>query len=208
MSIRPATVEDMDGIMRVEQSWPESARASREVLLTRLEKFPEGFLVATHDEIVVATLTACLIHYDPNHPQKLSNWGKVTNNGLLHDQHQKEEHNALYIVSGVVDKSYSGKKDLFSESMMQQYALAKKLGMDYMLGGSVIPGYKRYIRSNPGISAEEYVMTRKSEKPVDPLLCKYHLVGFEVPDRHHVIKNYFPDESSKNYAAIVVRKVE
>ena len=207
MTIRRATLDDLDGIMHVEKSWPEPARAPQEKFIARLERFPEGFLVATHENNIVATLTACLTNYDPDHPERLSNWQTVTNDGYLYEGQSTKENNSLYIVSGVVAKDYSGSEDLFSESMLMQYALAKDLGLEYMLGGAVLPGYSRHLKKHQEVSAAEYVMTTKAGKPIDPLLCKYHQIGFKVPDERHVIKNYFPDDASKNYAAIVVRQV-
>jgi hypothetical protein len=46
---------------------------------------------------------------------------------------------------------------------------------------------------------------RKGSKPVDPLLAMYETIHFKVPNNLHVVSEYYPDDASRNYAALVVR---
>lgn len=201
--IRNATPQDLDQILRVEQSWPETARAPREKFIARLEKFPDGFFVAEQDGQLLATITACPLHYDPAQPHRLKNWDTVTNNGFLHDIGPLTGYNSLYIVSGVIDPRHRG-GDLFERMVGREAQLARALGFGFVLAGAVLPGYARYCEKHGALPAADYVFLRHGPHWVDPLLDMYARIGFAVPDRQHVIKDYFPDAASRDHAALVV----
>ena len=203
LTIRNAGARDLDRIMAVEESWPEVARAPREKFVARLEKFPDGFLLAEQAGHACGTMTSCPFRYDPTDLHRLRSWNEVTNNGYLHDQEGIENYNSLYIVSGVIAKDARG-GDIIERLALAQVDLAGRLGLDYVLAGAVIPGYARYLEKHGPIAAPEYVMLRRGKRLVDPFLEKYRRIGFTVPDKDHVIEEYFPDAQSKNYAAIVV----
>ena len=86
ISIRNASLKDLDQIMEVELSWPEGERAPREKFIARLEKFPRGFFAAESDGRIVATLTSCPLRYEQAEVGLLRNWDVVTNCGFLHDE--------------------------------------------------------------------------------------------------------------------------
>lgn len=204
--IRNATPQDLDQILQVEQNWPETARAPREKFIVRLQKFPDGFFVAEQDEQLLATITACPLHYDPAQPGKLKDWGAVTNQGFFHDIGPFTEYNSLYIVSGVIDSRHRG-GDLFESMVAREVRLARELGFAYVLAGAVLPGYARYCEKHGALPAADYVFLRHGQHWVDPLLDLYARIGFTVPDRQHVIKDYFPDAASRDHAALVVCKL-
>ena len=204
ITIRKAAAGDLDRIMAVEESWPDAARAPREKFVARLEKFPDGFFLVEQAGHVCGTITSCPLRYDPTRIHRLSSWNEVTNNGYLHDIEEIENYNSLYIVSGVVAKDVRG-GDVFERLVDAEVSLAGTLGLEYVLAGAVIPGYARYLEKHGPIPAQEYVMLRRGKRLVDPFLEKYRRIGFTVPDKDHVIEEYFPDARSMNYAAIVVR---
>ena len=84
---------------------------------------------------------------------------------------------------------------------------AREMELEYVLAGAVIPGYKRYCEKYGEISAADYVATRRGHSLADPLLSMYEKIDFHVPDGRHVIPEYFPDDASLNYAALVVNKI-
>jgi len=204
--IRNASPHDLDAIMQVEQSWPEAARAPREKLSARLEKFPAGFFVAEQDGRLLATITACPLRYNPAQPGELKDWDTVTNRGFLHEIGPFDGYNSLYIVSGVIDPQHRG-GDLFETMVGREVQLARELGFAYVLAGAVLPGYARYCEKHGALPATEYVSLRHGQHRVDPLLDMYARIGFAVPDRRHVIKDYFPDAASRDHAALVVCKL-
>jgi hypothetical protein len=193
--------------MKVEENWPENGRAPREKFLARLEKFPQGFFVSEINGKICGTMTACLVHYEPRKPHLFQNWDEVTNYGYLYEVGAVQNPNALYIVSGVVDKRFWWLK--ISDALIKaEVNLAKSLGLRYVVAGAVIPCYDRYCKKYGEIEAQKYVFLKREERCVDPFLEKYRQLGFSVPDEKHVIKDYYPDAASRHYAALVVLRIE
>jgi len=206
VTIRNARPEDMDQIMAVEESWPEMARAPRDKFEARLQKYPQGFFVWEEDGRILATITSMPFTYDPENAKQFSNWDKVTGDGYLHDIGAQEDYNGIYIVSGIIEKDARG-GDIFERMVNAQVELARSLGYKYVVAGAVIPGYKRYCVKNDAVPASQYVFMKRGNRLVDPLLDMYQKIGFEAPDADHVVREYFPDDASLNYAAIVVNKL-
>jgi len=207
MIIRTATESDLDQIMRVEESWPQTERAPRDKFISRLRIYPQGFLVAEKSGRLCSTFTSCPLEYDPQNPHAFENWDQVTNSGLLYDIDEAESYNALYIVSGVVDQDYRG-GDIFDQMIHALVAVAKQENLDFVTAGAVIPRYHKYCLKHGRIPAEEFVFLKRGDRLVDPFLEIYRRLDFHVPDKHHVLKDYYPDEASEHYAALVVHQVE
>jgi hypothetical protein len=207
--IKQAQLAMLDDIMQVENSWPETARAAREKFIARIEKFPEGSFIAysSNNEQPLATITTMPMHFNPNDVSHFSNWDQVTNHGFLPENIDMQKCNALYIVSGVIDKSYRGGQ-IFEKMVLNIVDVAKGLGLDYVLAGAVIPGFKHYCEKHGEIAASDYCFTRRREQLVDPLLNMYEKIDFHVPNHHHVLTEYFPDDASKNYAALVMHSIK
>ena len=205
-TIRNATIDDLDQIEAVERSWPESGRATRDKFVARLERFPRGFFVAESSGRIYATITSCPIHYDSADLDGLSTWSKVTRDGYLQAKHDLAACNAIYIVSGVIDKSHRG-SGIFAPMVEREVALAQELRLKYVVAGAFIPGYADYCREHGEISAPDYAFLIQGRRLVDPLLQMYAGIGFSVPDRRHIVSDYFPDADSQNYAALVVRRL-
>lgn len=206
--IEKATASMIDEIIRVENSWPEQARASKEKMLARIEKFAQGFYVAfdkTSGQALatISTMPMCFTLGDISH---FTSWDKVTNDGYLPENLDAKENNALYIVSGVIDKNYRG-GDIFEKMVLNVVDVAKELGMEYVLAGAVIPGFKHYCEKHGDIPAKEYCLKTRASGPLDPLLNMYSKIDFHVPNASHVLPEYFPDDPSKNYAALVMHKI-
>jgi len=211
--IRNAVAADIPAVLEVEASWPAESRAGRDKFESRLARFPEGFFVATianpagSGEIMVATCTSQPVNYDPAHLERFRTWDAVTNGGYLTEKIDRAANNALYVVSGVIDLRHRN-LNLFPAGILAQAALAQKMGYRYVVGGAVMPGYRRYCERNGPIEAWEYAQLRRGGHLADPLLAMYESIKFHVPDRSHVIPEYFPDEPSMNNAAMVVRDLK
>ena len=206
LKIYNPTLEDLPEIMRVEESWPESGRAPEDKFIARIQKFSQGFFVGESEGRLVATVTACPVTYDPDDMDRFSNWKDVTNDGYLYDIGDLSDYNAIYVVSGVIDKDVRG-ADVFAPMMTKEIELAAKLGYGYVCAGAVLPGYADYCEKHGQIEPEDYVFTKIGQHWVDPLLEMYRKLDFSVPDRNHVKRDYYPDEASLNCAAMVVRRV-
>jgi hypothetical protein len=193
--------------MKVEENWPENERAPLEKFLARLEKFPQGFFVSEFEGRINGTMTSCLVRYEPLKPHLFRNWDEVTNYGYLYEVGAVQNPNALYIVSGVVDKKFWWLK-VFDALVKAEVNLAKSLGLRYVVAGAVIPHYDRYCKKHGMIEAQKYVFLKRGELCVDPFLEKYRELGFSVPDEKHVIKDYYPDAASRHYGALVMQRIE
>jgi len=206
LNIRPAIFDDLPAILRVEDSWHEQGRAGGDKFIARLEKFPQGFFLACTGESagkVVATITTMPISYQVDDVSGFSNWDEVTGHGYL-PSFDLSACNALYIVSGVIDKRYRG-QDIFAPMVLREVALAQELGLRYVLAGAVLPGYAKHCQKHGECAAHDYVSSRRGQHLLDPLLAMYEAIGFTAPDARHVIAEYFPDDASRNYAGLVVR---
>lgn len=208
---RLATHADLDAIMAVEQSWDEEGRASADTLAVRMTRFPQGFFVGCLEqdgrEKIVATVTSMPMRHDPADISGFASWDNVTNGGRLHEDMALEECNALYIVSGVIDRAYRG-HNIFAPGILAQAQQAGLLGLRYVLAGAVIPGYRNYCERHGEVEAWRYCATRRGKHLVDPLLAMYESIGFAVGEPRHVLPEYFPDHASRNYAALVMRDLQ
>ncbi|WP_394847332.1 hypothetical protein LZC95_07680 [Pendulispora brunnea] len=203
---RQATEMDIDEIMLVEADWEESQRASRERMLTRLRKFPAGFLMFERDGHVLGTLMGFPMHYDPAKVGAMHSWDEVTNHGDYPDPLDSSTANALYLAAGSLKRTARG-GTVYRAMMNASVDLARQLGLSYVLAGAKIPGYDAYCRRFGDIDARKYAFTWLNGCLVDPFLEMYRTHDFVVPDEAHVIEKYFPDPPSRDYAAIVVRRV-
>ena len=97
--------------------------------------------------------------------------------------------------------------EVFDGGVNHVVDLAARLGKRYVVGGCLLPGYSRYTRKHGDISAAEYVFKKMHDKSIDPLLEKYRRLDFHVPDENHIIANYFLDDTSFNYSALVVKSL-
>jgi hypothetical protein len=200
---RNATAGDLPGILEVEKSWPEASRAGADKFRARLARFPQGFFVACVDGRIVASITAMALRYDAQALHGFDSWAALTNDGYLFDTAQPDA-NAVYIVSGVVDKDYRT-LNIFDPMVLAEVALARRLGLRYVLAGAVLPGYKKHLEEHGPVDAWGYCSARRGSRLVDPLLAMYERIGFTVPDARHVVAGYYPDDASRNHAALVVR---
>lgn len=205
--IRNASLNDLDGIMDVEQDWPEGQRATKDKFIARFDRFPQGFFVAEIDEEIVGTSTSCLANYNPVHPEVYESWNAVTNNGYIRKPEEIKNPNALYIVSIGIKKSYRG-KGIFNKFAKAQVEIAVSLGLPYVLAGAIMPGYDSYCRKYGDIPAEEYAFSKIGHRLRDQLLEIWRRLNFYVPDKRHIIKDYYSDTKSRNFSALVVFKTK
>jgi hypothetical protein len=205
VQVRKACLADIDAIMRVEEEWPEYQRAARDKMLIRLQKYPDGFWVFLGEGEVVGTLTSCPIRYEPNMLGVFKSWDEVTNNGYFPDIDPAQA-NALYLASGVLSQKARGGKT-YSLLVDTPVKHAESAGLDYVVAGAKIPGYDAYCRRHGEVDARDYAFMKLNGCLVDPFLEMYRGFGFAVPDRNHVVKDFYPDLPSRNYGAIVVKRV-
>ncbi|WP_028933381.1 hypothetical protein [Pseudonocardia spinosispora] len=203
LEVRQASLADLDDIMSVEADWEESQRASREQMATRLEKFAAGFWLYEQDGEVVGTLMSFPLRYAPEEVSQLSSWDRVTNEGDYPDIDLASA-NGLYLASGSIKKRARG-STVYVAMMETPVDAARDMGLRYVLAGAKIPGYDAYCRRFGDVDAADYAFRRLGGALVDPLLEMYRGHDYHVPDRAHIVKDYYPDPPSRDYGALVVR---
>ena len=203
--IRCAEFSDLPQLVELEKVWPEDERASAEVLEHRIQKFQKGFLVIEDDSDLFASIISIPYYYDPNDLSNFKNWQHVVQkcyqpNSISHFT------NALYLVSATHKPSNYGNQP-FTKGLTYMINLAKSMELEYVIAGCILPGYAKYISKRGMISATDYVFKSLRGKLADPLLEKYRHLNFIVPDKNHVLADYYPHAASLNYAALVVHKI-
>ncbi|MBF6163033.1 hypothetical protein [Nocardia cyriacigeorgica] len=205
MVVRQASLNDLDKIMAVEQDWEQSQRASRDQMVARLRAFAEGFWLFEQRGEVVGTLMGFPMRYEAHRISELSDWDTVTGHGYYPDIDTATA-NALYLASGSLKRTARG-GTAYSVMMEKPIELAERCGLDYVLTGAKIPGYDAYCRRFGEIDAADYAFRTLGGCLVDPFLEMYRGHDYLVPDRRHIVPNYYPDPPSRDYGAIVVRDV-
>ncbi len=205
MVVRQASLNDLDKIMAVEQDWEQSQRASRDQMVARLRAFVEGFWLFEQRGEVVGTLMGFPMRYEAHRISELSDWDTVTGHGYYPDIDTATA-NALYLASGSLKRTARG-GTAYSVMMEKPIELAERCGLDYVLTGAKIPGYDAYCRRFGEIDAADYAFRTLGGCLVDPFLEMYRGHDYLVPDRRHIVPNYYPDPPSRDYGAIVVRDV-
>lgn len=202
-TIRNATIEDLDAILRVEEHWPRAQRASIDKFQSRLERFPQGFFLAEADGEIVAASTSTLTNYDPANLETFHSWEKCTNDGYLYPLTRYDDYNALLIVSNGIIKQ--ARRKGIRESIIQAHLeLAARLGIKYTVTGAMMPGYDAYCLQHGDIPIADYAFRKKQGLLIDPTLRKLASLGLVLPDPHHIIEGYYISPESRDYGAMLV----
>ena len=202
--IRPATAGDLPGIMAVEEDWPEEQRAPREKFESRLRLFPDGVLVAAVDDEIVGVTTSCLTRYDVDRLEGFTSWDVATNDGWITAPGDVAGANAVYVVSTGIKQTFRG-LSIFPKLIGAQVELSRRLGLRYCVTGAILEGYGEHCREYGAIPAGGYAfLARHDGMYLDPLLRKLQRVGFEIPDRQHVLPEYFASEDAHDWSVLMV----
>lgn len=199
VSVRRAGEEDVEEIMGIERKvWPEEEmRATKEMFLSRIRTFPEGFLCVVKNGKIVGFICSEIIYYKDT-KKKGFNWYNLSDNGHITNSHNPRG-DSLYGISlsalpqnstVVVAKLIEG---------LGKLIIKKKLKRTVF--GARMPRYYKYSKK---MSPEEYIFTRtKKGFIIDPELSIYLMLGI-YPVR--IIKDYFEDKESLNYGVLVTWK--
>lgn len=196
--VRSAREEDIDELMEIERKvWSEGMRVTREMLISRIRTFPEGFLCAVENGKILGFVCSEIIYYKDT--KKIGfNWYNLTDNGFIAKSHNPKG-DSLYGISLSIfseDSKFIATKLLEG---MGKLIIRKRLKEGIF--GARIPRYYKYYQK---MSPEEYVFKRSNSGLfLDPELSFYWMIGLH-PTR--VIKDYFDDNESLNYGVLVIWK--
>lgn len=198
-SFRPATLADIDGLLALEKNvWKETG-ANREQLISRINIFPAGNIIALYNNEVVGYLSFEYINNVAK--DKEFTWDFITDNGLINKSHKLNEQ-YMYGINISVHRKMSGQKLGFGLTLQAwiNMILNNKKGIFI---GSRIPGFSNYKKQYPDISAQAYIELKRGGKLRDPELRMYEKDGVCVIK---LLPNYFPDPQSLNYGVLLYRK--
>lgn len=200
VSVRRAREEDVEEIMGIEcKVWPEEMRATREMLLSRIRTFPEGFLCVIKNGKILGFVCSEIIHYKDT-KKKDFNWYNLTDNGFIAGSHNSKGDSLYGISLSALSQNKNG-KTVTTALFDALGKLIIKNRLKRGIFGARIPKYFKYAENLP---VEQYVFTRtKDGFFLDPELALYQALGI-YPVR--VIKDYFKDEKSLNYGVLVTWK--
>jgi hypothetical protein len=206
VEVRPATLDDLDGIMAVEIETfgpvGEGAAASRETMAHRIEllnrETPEWFFVACHGNRVVGD---AIFQPTDLQPEDCTSWEAATSGGTLNGTFSRHGDN-LYGVSLAArrDAPPGTPELLMKQGFLTWYSTNKR----FLLFCSRMPGFAAAHRKT-GISAEDYMRKRRrTGGPRDPLLYLYwKWTGGAEPVRL-LREGYSVDRESGGYGALFV----
>jgi ribosomal protein S18 acetylase RimI-like enzyme len=196
IKIRTIRREDIDKIIEIENAaWGIEKAATKEMLLSRLEVFPEGFFCAEVDGEICGFSTQEIIRME-DFPDKDKTWNLLTDNGFLKRSHNSKG-DALFGVSMSVPQYVSDKNVALT---LYEYCgkLAIKFNLKKIYVGSRIP---KYYKHQEKMSVEEYVHGRsRTGRILDPELALYVNLGLKI---EKISPNYFKDPESLDYGVLM-----
>lgn len=172
--------------------FPEELWWNVDQLSSHLTHFPEGAICVEVNGELAGSLTCLRVAYDAKRPHH--RWEEITDNGYIttHDEHG----NALYVVDISIRPKFR-KLGLGKVLLQNAYYLVIELGLDRLLGGGRMPGYKRNAKE---LSPEEYLQQVLLGNLRDPVLTFLLRCGrTPVTVLHH----YLEDEDSLNHAVLM-----
>ena len=161
---------------------------------SRINVFPRGS--------IIAELNGCILGYQSfqyvNERRDDFTWKQITDDGTIVRSHTMEGEYGYGINLTIARKAQCTKLgEALSLVAVSRVIEDNKKGS--MLG-SRIPGFRRYLKKHPQITADEYARLSWKGKPRDSELKLYGELGFELV---RILPNYFPDPESLNYGALL-----
>lgn len=172
--------------------FPEELWWNADQLSSHLTHFPEGAICVEVNGELAGSLTSLRVSYNPKHA--LHTWEEITDNGYITTN--EVEGNALYVVDISIRPKFR-KLGLGKVLIQNAYYLVVELGLDRLLGGGRMPGYKKNAKV---LSPEDYLEQVLSGHLKDPVLTFLLRCG-RTPVS--VLPNYLEDEDSLNYAVLM-----
>ena len=194
VQIQELRLRDLDELERVEiAAWGKDMCATRAMLQSRLEIYPEGMIGARQGNDLLGYV--CVMKVDSEMCDKDFTWMGLTDGGYIRATHDPNG-NCLYGVSLSVIPS--APKDIAVKLLKNAEKLAVRRSLKGVLLGCRVPNYHKHAKR---MSIEQYISaTSKTGRMLDPELSLYRQVN-GIPVRP--IPNYFEDPESLNYGVLI-----
>jgi GNAT superfamily N-acetyltransferase len=170
----------------------DSSRLKAPHFHRHLQIFPEGQWVALDEDRVVGMSAGFLYTFDFNQPQHT--FDEIIASGYFtrHNPHGQHFYGAdvsvhpAYRRRGIGRRLYDARK-----------AMVKRLGLQGMVTGAMIPGFAHYKRL---MDAHTYVAHVVAEEIFDPTLSMQLRQGFHV---RGLLPNYLPDSATDGWSVLI-----
>lgn len=166
MIVRPYTLEDLPGLLRIQAEcfpppFPPELWWRKEQIAAHVDRFAPGALCVDQDGDLLASATALIIPFDPDHPQHT--WAEVADGGFLGTH--RPEGDTLYGIDMAVRPAYRG-RGVARLLYQARFALVRRLGLRRFLAGSRLAGWHRH----PHLSHEAYAAEVVAGRLTDPVI--------------------------------------
>lgn len=199
IEIRQGCDNDVEDMLCLERCvWPSEIRASKEAFASRLTHFAPGVVGAYLKGQIVGLSTSMLVNWNPY--ESLGSWEGVTDRGMI-GNHQPNG-NSLYIVS-IGAENFVGIRGVGSALIQTQIALGQRMGLEYIVLGSRVPGYRDWKVLESGDVTEYLSHTDSQGLPIDPLIRFFTRQLLTV---QRIVPNYMEnDPESLNYGVVMFK---
>jgi GNAT superfamily N-acetyltransferase len=196
VTVRPLTEADLGGVIALcERTYPSSPPWTDRQLMSHLELFPEGQIVATDEEGVVRGYAASLIIKWDEYAVEAS-WRELTASGMF-TNHDPVNGRTLYGAEIMVDPLARG-SGIGGRLYTARRRLTRQLRLLRIRAGARLRGYHRHAATLP---ADEYAARVVQGELKDPTLSFQLRQGFQV---FAVVPNYLShDPESLGWAALI-----
>lgn len=193
--IRETVSGDIDELLKIEQAAWAGKAASKEMILSRMQVFPEGVFCAVKNNKIVGFAANEIINIQNFNLSNLS-WNILTDDGYISRSHDSKG-DCLYGISISVPPYVADK-----QIAIKLYEYGGKLAIKYNLKkiyvGSRVPSYYKYANK---MNIRDYVYSvSPAGRPLDPEIALYLKIGMKI---EKIIPNYFKDAESLNYGVLV-----
>jgi len=193
--VRTATLEDIDGILKLDNEVWTDFPADRDMIESRILVFQEGNFVAVYRGEIIGYLSLQFIGYDlESHPT--FSWDEITDNGTLRKSHNPAGQ-YMYGVGMTVSPHFQN-FGIATRLIFAGWSLIVRHNKKGCLLGSRMPGYSE---AGDRYSPEEYLSLKRIDGRFhDPELRLYQGDGFSIIG---LLPEYENDPPSRNYGVLI-----
>jgi len=166
---------------------------NRGQLANHMRVFPEGQIVALHEERVVGAVSSLIVHLGTD-PYRQHTYAGITDGGFFHNH--DPEGDTLYGADVFVHPDMRGIGIAHALYALRR-ELCQRLNLRRILAGGRLFGYHEVAAR---MTAEEYVRSVELAERGDPVLSFQLREGFVV---RGILRNYIRDPLSMNCASLI-----
>lgn len=214
VSLRIALPEDAIDLSILDRKvWGHQMAASPEKLISRIETFPEGQIVATSDGVLIGFINSQKTSKSIQYIGENKTWPQVTGNGFIDETHNPAG-KILFLINLTVDfdaKQVGQNRSMVGAQLVKEaLKLARMNGITEVEGITRLNGFKKYViaqssagnNSPENVLVSEYLNKVESGNLRDPALSFHLAQGAEVKGP---IKDAMPDDiDSLQWGALIV----